>query len=289
MFHPSLTKEKKLEIARLYHMTDMSMEEIKDTVGVSLRSVYNHKDHGYEDTVSPVSSMPMEEKPSQSKKNQWECKRCGFITDRRLSYCHNCGCGPFHSFFTKAGSPEHIPYVPPKKEPETIESEGETVDYTIDHWICKECDYISNTEFVICPECSCDQVIFAPNGIEPRDDHEQSTSENRQDGSDQTEDVDDQQTLNQDMEQEQTEFDEESPVVMSEAPEISPGSNVEPEDKDNPWILPAVLVCGGAVTLLATRPDVIQKLFQAFQNGNQIGTGFESTRPQFSTKKQMFS
>ena len=177
MFHPSLDKNKKLEIARLCHTTDMPVDEIATTVGVCPKTVYNHKNYGYEDVISPVFTTSMEEKPSQSKKNQWECKRCGFITDRKLTYCHNCGCGPFFSIFTKVGSPEHIPYVPPQKEPETIEPEGETVDYTINHWICKKCDYMSNTEFVVCPECSCDQVVFAPDGIEPRTDYKEAESE----------------------------------------------------------------------------------------------------------------
>jgi len=286
MFYPSLGEKKKLEIARLYNTTNMPMENIADKVGVCLKTAYNHRNYGYETDIDLTSSTTSEAKieSSQSKKDRWECKKCGYITDTKVTICPRCQWGPFHSIFTKIGSPGHVPYVAPQKEPEITEPEKEVCDPTRDYWICKECDHISNTEFDICPECGCKEIIFAPNGIEPRDDYDQSTSEDRQDGSDQTEDVGNQQVSNQDIEQ--TEFDEETSVT-SGAPKIHPEGNVEPEDKDTPWILPAVLVCGGAVTLLAARPDIIQKLFQAFQNGDQIGAGFESTRPQFLTKKQM--
>jgi len=173
MFHPSLDEKKKLEIAKLYHTTDMTVEEIKDIVGVSLRSAYRHKNHGYESTVSPTSSMSMEKKPSPPKKTQWECRKCGYLTDEKLkSTCPGCGWGPFHSFFTKIGSPGHVPYVAPQKEPEITESEKEFCDPTRDYWVCKECDHLSNTEFDICPECGCEEVIFAPDGKEPRDSNE---------------------------------------------------------------------------------------------------------------------
>jgi len=174
MFHPSLDEKKKLEIARLYNTTNMPMEDIAEKVGVSLRSAYNHRNYGYETDTDPTSSTISETKTeiSQSKKGQWECKKCGYITDQKVNSCPGCGWGPFHSFFIKIGSPGHVPYVAPQKEQEITEPEKESCDPTRDYWVCKECDYISNIEFDICPKCGSNQVIFAPDGNEPRDPNE---------------------------------------------------------------------------------------------------------------------
>jgi len=165
MFHPSLDEKKKLKIAKLYNTTNMPMKDIADKIGVCLKTAYNHRNYGYETDGDPTSSTISETKKeiSQSKKGQWECKNCGYITDHKVNICPGCRRGPFHSFFTKIGSPEHIPYVAPQKEPEK-----EFCDTTKDFWVCKGCDHISNTEFDICPECGCEEVIFAPDGNEPR-------------------------------------------------------------------------------------------------------------------------
>lgn len=170
MFHQSLDEEKKLKIAELYQTTELSMDEIADTVEVSLKTAYNYRNYGTEAEIKPNldESPTVETSTTSSKKNQWECRKCGFITDRRLKYCHNCGSGPFDSVFTKVGSPEHIPYIAPQSEPETTEPEDEYCDTTRDYWVCQECDHISNTEFDQCPECDSDKIIFAPNGKEPR-------------------------------------------------------------------------------------------------------------------------
>lgn len=175
----ALSENKKLEITELYNKGELSVGAIAEHLDVSLRSVHNYKNYGYEDAVSPVSSMSMEEKPSQSKKGQWECKSCGYITDRKVNICPQCWKGPFHSFFTKIGSPGYVPYVAPQKEPEITEPEKEFCDTTRDYWVCKECDHLSNTEFDICPECGCEEVIFAPDGKEPRDpvDHTKSNED----------------------------------------------------------------------------------------------------------------
>ncbi len=169
----AISEELKLRIAELYHNSDISVGLIADALGVSVRTVHNYKNYSPSESFDQEDDQSEYEESVSIKKNQWQCKRCGFITDRRLNYCHSCGCGPFDSFFIKVGSPEHESFVNQRnKEPESeenFEGEEEFCDPTKDYWVCKECDYISNTKFDICPECECEEIIFAPEGKEPRD------------------------------------------------------------------------------------------------------------------------
>jgi len=152
MFHPSLDEKKKLEIAKLYQYIGIPVEEIAEKVGVSLRTVYNYKNYGYESDEDPTSSQTPEVKTeiSQPKKgisynfekHCWECQSCGYTSSDKFLLCPKCN---------------------------DVQTGNDNVDFTKDFWVCKECDHISNTEFDICPECGCKEIIFAPNGIEPRD------------------------------------------------------------------------------------------------------------------------
>lgn len=148
MFHPSLDEKKKLEIAKLYNTTNMPVEDIADKVGVCLKTAYNHRNYGYETDMDPMSETKTESSQPKKgisynfEKHCWECHICGYTSSDKFTLCPGCN---------------------------DVQSENDNVDFTKDFWVCKECDHISNTEFDICPECGCKEVIFAPNGIEPRD------------------------------------------------------------------------------------------------------------------------
>jgi len=186
----------------------MPVEDIAEKVGVSLRSAYNHRNYGYETDGDPTSETKTE--ISQSKKGQWECKKCGYITDQKVNGCPGCGWGPFHSFFTKIGSPEHVPYVAPQKEPEIIDTDKEYCDTTKDFWACKECGYPSNTEFDVCPECGCKEIVFVPDENEPKDpDNNTESNEEHSDLVEEPEKVDQEEVEPEEKSEE--EFDYECP------------------------------------------------------------------------------
>jgi predicted Zn-ribbon and HTH transcriptional regulator len=127
-------------------------------------------------------------------RKRWLCKRCGHITDKKSkTVCPNCWRGPFATFCVEIGSPEYEQLIEEHPELETTkEHENEEVcDTTKDYWICQDCDYCSNNEFKICPECKSRAVESAPQGLETRDpskykdpepqDNEESGDENETD------------------------------------------------------------------------------------------------------------
>jgi Zn finger protein HypA/HybF involved in hydrogenase expression len=184
MVFESLPEQTKKEIARLFNTTDFSVEKIASQLNVSVRTVYNYSDYGYEieDHVQPSTS----EITVSSKKKRWLCKThgCDFITDKKNVLCPKCQRGPFFSNFVEIGTPEHERFI---KETEGRENE-ESCDWTKDYYFCKDCNHSSNKEFKICPECHSRAVEFAPDGMELRDpskykdpdpqDHEESGNEN---------------------------------------------------------------------------------------------------------------
>lgn len=174
MFKTPLSEKTKREIARLFQETNTSVEEIATMLNVSARSVQNYKNYGYEDAEKPMMSMPepTQIKTPSSKRRQWLCKtpECGFVTDRQGVLCPRCQRGPFASCFVEIGTPEYYKFINQGVEHEEKLKE-EVYDPTKDYWVCSnsECDYISNIEFKKCPRCGCTKIVFAPDGVEPRD------------------------------------------------------------------------------------------------------------------------
>lgn len=114
MFRPSLTEKMKLEIARLYHTTDMTIEAIATQLNVSGRSVHRFKNYGYS-TKNEPQDQPQStylEKKQDNKTQQRRCKRCGYTTDKKIKgACPCCGSGPFDSISVEIGSPEYEQFI----------------------------------------------------------------------------------------------------------------------------------------------------------------------------------
>lgn len=239
MFHPSLDEKKKLKIAELYNTTNIPIEDIAEKVGVCLKTAYNYSNYGQETDRNLTSNQTLEVKSEISKpqKNQWECKKCGYITDKKLKYCYSCGSGPFDSIFTKIGSPGHIPYVELQQEPEITDTKEEYCDPNRDYWVCKECDRVSNTEFEVCPDCGCEDIVFAPDGNEPR---------NLDNYRDPNEDISDDETESN---EEQTNQVEESGQALEEIDERSNHAIGEKDDSGAIAILGGTILLGLAVFL----------------------------------------
>ena len=53
MFYEPLTESIKKEIARLFNTNDLPVEKIASQLNVSVRTVYNFKDYGYEVEDNP--------------------------------------------------------------------------------------------------------------------------------------------------------------------------------------------------------------------------------------------
>jgi len=181
MFREALTEKMKLEIARIYHTIDTPVEAIATQLNVSASSVHRFKNYGYstkdEPQDQPQSTYP--EKEQDHKTRQRRCKRCGYTTDKKIKgACPGCGSGPFDSISVEIGSPEYERFIEENQKWRALEEQKtfigrteneEICDMTKDYWACQDCDYCSNTEFKICPECKSRDVVFAPDGIEPRD------------------------------------------------------------------------------------------------------------------------
>jgi RNA polymerase subunit RPABC4/transcription elongation factor Spt4 len=250
----AISEETKQKIAYLSEQENLSEAMIAQAVGVSERTVRRYKkmdglDRPRPDNngkASPAVVRPSPHCPDKALEptersrpdntgqyhsdNRRQCKHCGYTTDKKIKgACPGCGSGPFDSISVKIGSPEYEQFIEEIKKLRASEEQKilkerteneEICDMTKDYWACQDCDFCSNNEFKICPECESRDVIFAPDGREPRDPSKYKDSEPQDnkdsDPQDHEESGDDNETNTKAIEEQQQEFEWECPKCHKE-------------------------------------------------------------------------
>lgn len=244
----AISEETKQKIAYLSEQENLSEAMIAQAVGVSERTVRRYKKMDGLDRPRPDNNgkaSPAVDRPSprcpdkaleptgrsrpdntgqygQDNRKGWICKRCNYFTDKKQKFCPHCGSGPFDSIFLEIGSPKYEQFIEEnqkQEDTEVLENE-EICDTTKDYCICQDCDYCSNHEFKICPKCKSRAVVFALDGIEPRDlskykDPEPQDNKDSE-SQDHEEPGDDNETDTKAVEEQQQEFEWECPNCHKE-------------------------------------------------------------------------